>query len=655
MLPRRAKCALVIHLNSFVKVTPLVGGYLKAYALKSADVASDWNIELLSYYVQVPSSTIIREVLQRRPDVISFSVYTWNAKLVTRLLMPLLDLLPKTQFLLGGVEVVGRSAAVLRSEYENVAVCNGEGEKTFQEYLLQVGSERSDLTAVKGLSFYRDQTLITTPNHERIRDLSEVPSPWLNDYFTPAEMSEIVLFETNRGCPFACDFCFWGGAIGQKVNKLELDRVREEITYIGRHQAKTLSLCDANFGLIKNDVAIAEHIVETKSRFGFPTRVVFSTAKNNKHNILEISRILHQHGLMSEQAISLQSMNETALETARRSNIRLDVYTSLQHHLNSLDVPSHIELIWPLPGETLDSFKDGIQQLCETGSQGFWIYPLLWLHNVGFEERAEELGVVTIEEPDPNSAARVVIATKEVSVDDYSRGIEFAAAVLLLFNCRSLYLSMHLLNHLGVCRFRDVFDAFVEWMNLEREDPISTTWRNSVRQFEEMSKYTFRGFLVHAVLHEHRPLFDTLLQQFYVERLRPLLTSDESCELIDAAFEFDVFSRPYLYVQTPLSAAIPLSQTTIHEQRRGRWVVDVAYNFPAALRAIRQGESLPEHLVRKPERILIDHSPGMIFRLFSKQEQEHYEHCFQAMRGMGNFEAKFTQMTICSAELEGVS
>lgn len=643
---RRTKVAVVIHLNSFVRVTPLVGGYLKAFALQSPEIAANWQIDLLSYFVQTPASTILRDVLQRRPEVIAFSVYTWNAKLVTRLLMPLRELLPNAQFLLGGVEVVGRAAEVLCAAHENVAVCNGEGEKTFQEYLLQLGCEQPDLTTVGGLSVYRDRTLITTPNQERIRDLSQIPSPWLNDYFTPAEMSEIVLFETNRGCPFACDFCFWGGAVGQKVNKIELDRVREEITYIGRHQAKTLSLCDANFGLTKNDVAIAEHIVATKARWGFPTRVVFSTAKNNKHSILEISRLLHEHGMMSEQAISLQSMNETALDTARRSNIKLDVYTDLQRHLNRLEVASHIELIWPLPGETLASFKQGIQQLCEIGSQGFWIYPLLWLHNVGFEKRTDELGVVTIDEPDPNSAARMVIATKEVSVDEYAYGVEYAAAVMLLFNCRGLYLTTYLLNHYGVCPFRDVFDAFVEWMHQERDNPISTTWRNSVRQFEEMSKYTFRGFLVHAVLHEHRPLFDGLLQQFYAERLRPLMTSSEHRTAVDAAFEFDILSRPYLYVQTPLSVAVDLSESRIHEQRRGKWIVDVGYDFPALIRTIRQGGSLQEHLEPSPRRILIDHSPGMTFRLFSKQEQEHHEHCFQAVRGMGNFEARYTYLTV---------
>jgi hypothetical protein len=643
MAPRQEKKhAVIVHLNALVKVTPLVGGYLKAYALADSEVRLHWDITLLNYYLRTPSSSILRAILDIQPDVIAFSTYTWNSKFVSRLLQPLLQLLPRSHFLLGGVEVAGRGAAVLRADWENVAVCNGEGEKTFREFLLQAATKEASYLAVNGITFYRDGKLVTTPNQQRIRDLGEVPSPWLSGIFSADDLSEIVLFETNRGCPFACEFCFWGGAVGQKVNKLELERVKEEITYIGRNQGKTLSLCDANFGLTKNDVAIAEHIAKTKECWGFPSRVVFSTSKNNKNSVLEISSIFHRHGLISEQAISLQSMNETALAVARRSNIKLDVYTSLQHTLNNLDVPSFVELIWPLPGENLDSFKHGIQRLCELGTQSFCIYPLLWLHNVGFEERTEELGVVTIEEPDPCGAARIVIATREVCYDEYIQGMEFANAVLLLFNCRALYVTMNVLDKLGLLSFRDAFDAFVVWMAKERDDCISSVWRSGVRQFEEANRYAWRGFLVHVILHEHRAVFDNLLWRFYQEVLRPLAAASAYGQLVDAALEFDIFSRPYLFIQTPLSADIPLVEIAIHERRRSRWIIDAPFDFPSMLQAIRTGADIRDFLKRRPVRIAIDHGAGLIFRLSSKAEEEHHEHCFQAVRGIGNFAARYS-------------
>lgn len=648
-LPQR-KVAVIVHLNVFARVTPLAGGYLKAYALAAPEVRSDWDIDLLSFYVRTPASTILRALCDRRPDVVAFSTYTWNGKLVSRLLPAVRGLLPAARILVGGVEVVDRGAAVLRPEWNNVAVCNGEGERTFRDFLLQAGAERPDLSAVRGLSYYQDGALITTPNQERIRNLTEIPSPWLQDFFAPADLSEIVLFETNRGCPFACEFCFWGGAIGQQVNKFDRERVKEEITYIGRCQNKTFSICDANFGLTQFDVEVAEHLAATKDRYGYPQRVIFSTAKNNKHNIVEISKILHRHGLISEQAISLQSMNAQALDTAKRGNIRLDVYTELQRNLNRLEVASHIELIWPLPGETLDSFKAGVQQLCATGAHSYVIYPLLWLNNVGFAERTEELGVVTIEESDPDGAAPLVIATKEVSYREYLQGLQFAAAVLLLFSCRSLYLTLNLFNHWGLMRFRDAFDAFVDWMAAERDDPLSTAWRAGGLQFEEMNKWSWRGLLVHAILHEHRAVCDDLLNRFYAERLRPLVKHDEQRRLADAAFDFDILARPYLFIQTPLTAG-ELRETALHQRRRSQWIVDVQYDFPAMVAAIRtEDRPLEDCLERRPLRLTIDHSPGLVFRLASKSESEHYEHCAQAVRGMGNFEPRYSTASAVDAE-----
>src|SRR5262245_41518378 len=128
------KTAIIVHLNAFVHVTPLVGGYLKAYAEALPEVRSDWDIELLNFHNRTPASTIIAALYDRRPDVIAFSTYTWNGKLVSRLLGPLRGLLPQTRFIVGGVEVMNRGAAVLQPDWKNVLVCNGEGEKTFRDF-----------------------------------------------------------------------------------------------------------------------------------------------------------------------------------------------------------------------------------------------------------------------------------------------------------------------------------------------------------------------------------------------------------------------------------------------------------------------------------------------------------------------------------------
>src|SRR6185437_16342668 len=105
------------------------------------------------------------------------------------------------------------------------------------------------------------------------------------------------------------------------------------------------------------------------------------------------------------------------------------------------------------------------------------------------------------------------------------------------------------------------------------------------------------------ILHEHRGVFDQLVGQFYQEVLRPLASSSAYCQLADAALEFDVFSRPYLFIQTPLSADIPLVESAIQERRRSRWTIDAPYDFPSMVQAIRTGGGISDFLERRPVRI----------------------------------------------------
>src|SRR4030095_7003269 len=150
------RTAALVHLNALPSVTPLVGGYLKAYAQTDPDIRRDWNIELYSAHVRSPASHIITHLVERAPDVVGFSVYTWNVGLVQRVLRALRGLLPEsTQYLLGGVEVMHCGDRYVEPSWENVAVCNGEGELTFAEYLQHFQGKRSALERVKGLSFYR--------------------------------------------------------------------------------------------------------------------------------------------------------------------------------------------------------------------------------------------------------------------------------------------------------------------------------------------------------------------------------------------------------------------------------------------------------------------------------------------------------------------
>ena len=637
------KTAILIHINVLRSVTPLTGGYLKAYARTEPALRSDWDIELYAAHVRTPASEIISHVVRRKPDVVGFSVYTWNVRLVQRLLPALQRILPpETQFLLGGVEVINLGQHYVERSWENAAVCNGEGERCFRDYLLELGQERPDMRHVPGISFWRDGSWITNDGIPRIRDLSEIPSPYLSDVLDLRGV-EAALYETNRGCPFQCEFCFWGGAIGERVNRFPDDRIRDEIEYIARQGIRTLYICDANFGMLARDVDIAEHIVQMKRSHRYPDRVAFSSAKNSPDRVERIAKLLVDGDLLSAQAISLQTMNDRALDVARRGNIKPETYLRLQTRLNEWNVSSNVELIWPLPGETLESFKQGIDQLCAMGAQAFQLYPLLWLNNIGYRQRTAELGVVTMQEDDPAGGGEIVIQTKEVSYAQYVEGLLFASAVFLLYDCRGLYATMQVLRHYGIASFRDVCEAFAAWMNGSSGNAITELWQRGQREPDQLLQYIWRGIVGDAVLHSHRKDFDRMLAEFTAGRTEWYeQAGPERAPVVRAAVEFDILNRPYPFVQTPLETGIEPQLISIKSQRRGTWVIESPFDLASFVEKIRHGQTADEGepAARRVE-VTIDHRPGQVFRMTGRSDEDFHWHLYRIMRGMRNTEARY--------------
>jgi len=76
--------------------------------------------------------------------------------------------------------------------------------------------------------------------------------------------------ETNRGCPYGCTFCDWGASTMAKIRPIAMERVLEEIDYAGKHRISSIFVCDANFGILKRDAEIAEHIARVSRSTGYP-------------------------------------------------------------------------------------------------------------------------------------------------------------------------------------------------------------------------------------------------------------------------------------------------------------------------------------------------------------------------------------------------
>ena len=69
-----------------------------------------------------------------------------------------------------------------------------------------------------------------------------------------------------------------------------------------------------------------------------------------------------------EKGVTLarQTNSEVALKNVKRDNIKLDAYSELEKNFNKLNIPVYAEMILGLPGETYESWVDGLTSLIDT-------------------------------------------------------------------------------------------------------------------------------------------------------------------------------------------------------------------------------------------------------------------------------------------------
>jgi hypothetical protein len=574
-----------VELSVVYHAAPLVSGYLEACCRQDPAIAGACSFEKISLPIETSYEEVFARLEKSAGDVYAFSTYVWNARMVRRLIDELATSRPSAQFILGGPQVMNQGKEYLDPRRENVFVCNGEGERTFKNFMAQLISTR-DFSSVRGLSFYRGGELVTTEPEPRITDLSEIPSPFLEGILNPKDYAYVV-YETNRGCPFKCNYCYWGGAIGAKVYRYDEERIKRELEMITRSGCVYLFIADANWGMLQRDVDITRFLIDCKKKFDAPRSVYFCSSKNTPERVIAISKLFHEGGLLSMQPVSLQTMSPEALAAVDRSNIKSSSYTSLQAFLNDNEIASHVEMIWPLPGETLSSWQQGLADLCAMGTDSFIVYPLLLMNNVELNRKSAEFGLVTVPDPDPNSEARIVVETKWVGPDDYKEAVRYSYAAYSLHGMRGLRCLGKYLADSGAVSYRDLFTSFVSFCRTMPGAAYSRFCETTIDN-NALLHFTNRGELVYRILHADREDFDRLLVAFVTAQS---FWSDPQARL---AFEIDLLNRPYLYRNAEFAPKpYAFEQLKVKEARDDGYLVEVP---PASVASLARHLGLREDL-----------------------------------------------------------
>ena len=308
-------------------------------------------------------------------DILLCSCYVWNWEITNFLASEVRKINPNCTIVFGGAHVPDFSEDFFKEHpYVDILV-HGEGEIVLEEFLTAYMGDKN-YSDVKGL----ETKEFRNPPQDRINDLDSLPSAYLtNTVWDLVDKIDginwIAGWETNRGCPYQCTFCDWGSATFTKVRKWEESKIFKEIEWFGENKIPYIDCCDANFGIFQErDFRIAKKLKEVALKTHYPDRVRPAWAKNSSEKIIPIAKELQEGDILGAVTLAVQSLDSNTLDIVKRANIKFDAFSELAEIFRNNGIPTYTELIMGLPGETLETFKDGLENIAQTKVDTVFIY-----------------------------------------------------------------------------------------------------------------------------------------------------------------------------------------------------------------------------------------------------------------------------------------
>ena len=381
---------------------PLGCGLIASYARTQPDINSKFDIEILM--LEDTLDKVLDEM--KNPAVVGFACYVWHFLGVKELSRMVRAKFPKTLIVWGGPSIPQNTDRIMNLLNQNPAVdflVHMEGEITFTEILNSVllNEDKPDFSSVEGITYRTKESFKKNSDRERIKDFTIVPSPYLTNVFDSVmrrygHFIIGILWETNRGCPFKCAFCDWGNATVNRVNKLDIDRVVNEIKWASERKIHYVYCTDANYGIsFKRDFEITNKVVDVINNNGYPNTFVLNW-KNQHGQVIEIADKFREANVATNTTISTQSFNPDTLKASLRDNIKLSEYANLKQSYHKRGLSTYTELILPLPLETLQTYLSGLEYaITPRVFDQVMVYLANILENTHLQRTMKEYGIIT--------------------------------------------------------------------------------------------------------------------------------------------------------------------------------------------------------------------------------------------------------------------
>ncbi len=301
--------------------------------------------QLMEFNINSRVIDIAESLLKNEPKIIGLGVYIWNASETLQLIKLLKTISPETIIVLGGPEVsyeYEQQELVSNADY----VITGQADIAFHNLC-------DDLLA--------NVRPVNKIIHPLPFELSEIQLPY--SHYTDEDISNRVIYvEASRGCPFKCEFCL--SSLDKTVYPFDLDLFLEEMEKLYQRGVRHFKFVDRTFNLkAETSIRIMQFFLQKMdSNNSQQLFLHFELIPDHLPEKLKSTIAEFPEGSLQFE-IGIQSLNPDVQSTISRKQNTQKVRDNLNWIRNHSQAHIHADLIIGLPGETIESFAHGLNQL----------------------------------------------------------------------------------------------------------------------------------------------------------------------------------------------------------------------------------------------------------------------------------------------------
>ena len=296
---------------------------------------------LQEFSIAQKPTVVVEQLLRLEPSIIGLGVYIWNATETTQVVRLLKALRPDIRLVLGGPEV--------SHEIEQQEICQ------LADHVITGWGDLSFAKLCRAL-LHGPKPLMKVLAGEQPA-LDQIALPYAE--YSESDLAQRIMYvEASRGCPFKCEFCL--SSLDKTAWAFDLDSFLRELEKLAQRGARHFKFVDRTFNLkVESTARILQFFLDRlqTGMFLHFEMVPDALAERLKQLILKFPA-----GVLQFE-VGIQSFDPVVQERISRRQDHARTLANLRWLVEESPVHVHADLIFGLPGETLQGFATGFDRL----------------------------------------------------------------------------------------------------------------------------------------------------------------------------------------------------------------------------------------------------------------------------------------------------